>query len=114
MSDISIRYENNIVVLNEDRVVRGYFSVDTVEVLLSHGSLCRLLYKGVTNYEPNPLLPVQYVKLINIVAFHSKNFNLSVPIDVPKDHYCVGQYENDGVYLVLDEGQPMVFPLLQH
>ncbi|MGR5465289.1 hypothetical protein ACPV5G_20340 [Photobacterium damselae] len=111
MPDISIRYENNIVVLNEDRVVRGYFSVDTVEVLLSNSSICRLLYKGVTNYEQNPLLPVQYVKLINIVAYHSKTFNLSMPIDIPKDHYCVGLYENDGVYLVLDEGKPMVYSL---
>lgn len=111
MADISIRYDNNIVVLKESRVVRGYFSIDTVEVLNSDGHTIRLSYLGTCPYPISSQLPVQYVKLVNIIAYHAGSFNLSEPIDIPTLHYCVGVYDNKGVYLAIKDGKPVSFPI---
>ncbi len=72
----------------------------------------RLPYLGVRNFERESLLPVQFVKIKGIITYFPESNSLFTKgIDLRLDHYCVGIFDCNGIFLALDDDRPMSYPL---
>lgn len=107
MPSIRIRSQSNTLTLNDRGVaIDNNSSVEAVvEVLLSNGLKKSFNFKGFRDFEKyrDSLLPVQFVKVVNVEAFFVDDY--ARPTQVDNNGYCVGVFEENecAVYLLLDQ-----------
>ena len=107
MSSIRIRSQSNTLTLNDRGVaVDNNSSVEAVvDVLLSNGTRKSINFKGFRDFKKyrDSLLPVQFVKVVNVEAFFVDDY--ARPNQVDNNGYCVGVFEENecSVYLLLDQ-----------
>ncbi|CAH0536847.1 hypothetical protein VMF7928_00738 [Vibrio marisflavi CECT 7928] len=69
-------------------------------------------YLGVKDIYAYNSRTTQFLKVKGILTyFPSEDESSKKRIDLRLDHYCVGIYEEDGVYLALKDGKPISYPL---
>ena len=111
---IRIRH-NYASILMDEHEVKGsrVLSKPVVDILCRYGQPIKLSYLGVRDINAYVPRTTQFLKVKGILTYFPCNDeSCNKRIDLRLDHYCVGIYEEDGVFLALKDGKPLSFPIV--
>lgn len=112
---IRIRYNGRNIELSKFGVENesGAFAIcaNTVASLLKT-EVRRFAFKGfIEIMQGQTLLLSQRCKVIDIRAYYTGLSDFEVPQEIPRNSYCVGLYENSGIYLLKQDNLLIHYPL---
>ena len=107
---IRIKFNYNTYTLNGERVVSGKpLCGNQVPVLLRSGDFTYVPFSGFENNKP--ISNRRLAKIIDVMAFYEQD-EFSPPIDMKKNHYCVGELLSDNsIVMLLENGLPIQYPI---
>lgn len=109
MRKIQIRYNYSNVVISEEGVVatgRKTLCANTVAVKMKD-DIKRFRFNGFRDYIRDQLFKPQLVKVLDVVAILEGDSDFPNTTWLPKHDYCVGEYDQQGVFILLKDGVPI-------